>query len=65
MKTSMRRVAGFSLMELMIVVAIIAILLAIAIPSYRNYILRAHRTDATRGLQDIASREENYYFNNA
>jgi len=51
-------------MELMIVVAIIAILLAIAIPSYRNYILRAHRTDATRGLQDIASREENYYFNN-
>lgn len=64
MKTSTRRVAGFTLLELMIVVAIVAILSAIAIPSYQKYILRAHRTDATRALQDMASREENYYFNN-
>jgi type IV pilus assembly protein PilE len=64
MKTFKRRAAGFTLLELMIVVAIVAILSAIAIPSYRKYVLRAHRTDATRALQDMASREENYYFNN-
>lgn len=62
MKTTLRRVAGFTLLELMIVVVIIAILSAIAIPSYRQYVLRGHRTDATRALQDLAAREENYYF---
>lgn len=55
---------GFTLVELVIVVLIIAILAAIALPSYRSYVLRSHRTDATRALQDLASREENYYFTN-
>jgi len=64
MKTSMRRVAGFTLVELMIVVVIIAILAALAMNSYRRYILRGHRTDATRALQDLSAREENYYFSN-
>jgi prepilin-type N-terminal cleavage/methylation domain len=64
MKTSIRRIAGFSMVELMIVVVIIAILAAIAIPSYRQYVLRGHRTDATRALQDLASRQESYFFSN-
>ena len=64
MKTFTRRAAGFSLIELMIVVVIVAILAAIATNSYRQYILRGHRTDATRALQDLAAREENYYFSN-
>jgi type IV pilus assembly protein PilE len=60
----MRRAAGFTLIELMIVVVIIAILAAIAMNSYRQYILRGNRTSATRALQDLNSREENYYFSN-
>lgn len=61
---SSRRVAGVTMMELLIVLVIVAILAAIAMNSYRQYILRGNRTYATRALQDLASREESYYFNN-
>jgi type IV pilus assembly protein PilE len=65
MKTSnFRREAGVSLMELLIVLGIIAILAALAITSYRQYILRGNRTAATGTLHDLASREESYFFSN-
>jgi len=50
----MRRWAGFTLIELMIVVAVIAILSAIALPSYREYIARGYRAEARAGLMQAA-----------
>lgn len=60
----MRRQAGFNLLELMIVVIIIAILSAIAIPSYRKYVVRSHRVDAQRALLDLAGRQERFFYSN-
>lgn len=58
----MTKERGFSLIELMIVVAIVAILAAIAVPSYRRYVVRANRADAQRALLDLAGREERFYY---
>jgi type IV pilus assembly protein PilE len=59
-----RRAGGFTLIELMITVSIVAILAAIAIPSYNAYIRKSRRTDAKSALLDMASLEERYFSSN-
>jgi type IV pilus assembly protein PilE len=58
------RTRGFSLIELMITVTIVVILAAIALPSYRNYVLRSQRVDATAALLAIAGAQEKFYIQN-
>ncbi len=53
--------AGFSLVELMVVVAIAAIIAAFALPSYRDHMLRSYLPEASSGLQLTALRLEQYY----
>lgn len=54
---------GFTLIELMIVVAIIAILATIAYPSYQNFAMRNRRADGKDLAMRIASAQERYYTN--
>ena len=61
MKYFSRSSWGFSLVELMIVVVIIGILAAVAIPAYFNHVLRSRQADAYHNLLDLKSAQEMYY----
>jgi len=55
---------GFTLIELMVTVAIVAILAAIAYPNYRNYVIRGQLVDATQALAGVRANMERYYQDN-
>ena len=59
-----RRHSGFTLIEVMIVVGIIGILAAIAIPNYRDYVLRGQLVDATSALSAFRARMERHFQDN-
>lgn len=53
--------SGFSLLELMIALLLVAVLLSLAIPNYQRYTLRVHRTSAIETLLAIASCQQSLY----
>jgi type IV pilus assembly protein PilE len=59
-----KKIRGFTLIELMIVVAVIAILAIIAYPSYRDSVRKARRVDAKSALTDIAQMQETFFARN-
>jgi type IV pilus assembly protein PilE len=58
--SSSRHLHGFTLVELMITVAILAIIVAVAVPAYTRQIQKSRRTDARNALLDLAGREERW-----
>jgi type IV pilus assembly protein PilE len=60
----MQHKKGFTLLELMITVAVIAILAGIALPSYNDYVLRSKFSEATGNLADLRVKMEQYYADN-
>jgi type IV pilus assembly protein PilE len=60
--TVKKRQVGFTLIELMVVISIVGLLLAIAMPGYSDYLTRARRSDARAALLEIAAAQERNYF---
>ena len=54
----LNKMRGVTLIELVVVVAIVALLATIAIPSYRQFVLRSHRAEAKSALLDLAAAQE-------
>lgn len=64
MKIELSKPSGFTLIELMIVVAIIGLLSAIAYPSYTDYVTETRRADGMSALSGFANAMERYYTTN-
>jgi type IV pilus assembly protein PilE len=64
MSNRVRKGQGFTLIELMTAIVIIAILAAVAIPSYQQYIVRGNRAAAQSQMLDIANRQQQIFLAN-
>ena len=60
-ESAMRQSRGFTLVELMVTVAILSILATIAVTSYSSQVLKSRRTEAKSALLDLAGREEKLF----
>jgi type IV pilus assembly protein PilE len=58
----MKKTQGFTLIEIMIVVVIVAILAAVAVPSYQDSVRKTRRADAKEALTKAAAAQERYFF---
>lgn len=56
-----RRSFGFTLIELVVVMAIAAILAAVAIPNYSEYVMRSHRSAVQSFISDMASQQSKFF----
>lgn len=57
------KASGFTLVELMVTLAVVGILLSIAIPAYKDYLIRANKSAVKAVMLEIASRQEQYLMN--
>ena len=64
MRVRYKSVNGFTLIEIMIVVAVVAILLAVALPAYQEQVRKTKRSLARAELQELLGRQEQYFVNN-
>jgi type IV pilus assembly protein PilE len=62
--TSRHSIQGFTLIEILVTLAIVGLLAAIALPAYQDSQLRAGRADGKNALMQVASDQERYYSNN-
>ena len=62
--TSKAAQAGFTLIELMVVIAIVAILIGIALPAYQDHVIRGHRAAAKSEMLEIATRQQQFLLAN-
>jgi type IV pilus assembly protein PilE len=58
------RQTGVTLKELLTVIVILGVLSAIAVPSYRNYLIRTNRSDAKSALMQLQANQEKFYIQN-
>lgn len=54
------RSRGFSLLEMLITLAILSILIAVSYPSYQQYVLRSYRAEAVTALLELATKQEQW-----
>ena len=52
------------MIELMVALAIVALLVAVAMPSYTSFVIRSSRTDGTKAMAQLATQQEQYYVAN-
>lgn len=60
----MKTQKGLTLIELVVVILIIGVLAAIAIPSYREYVIRGNRRAAQAAMMEIATRQQQFFVAN-